>query len=85
MNRGGGRGGRGGYDDRRYDDGGHNGGEKLVCALNAGLPDLAMEYVGIYYTSIWPILLLFGIFYGYLVHFSVLGCCTKKNLATLSE
>jgi hypothetical protein len=28
---------------------------------------------------LWP----FGIFYGYLIHFTILICCTKKNLATL--
>jgi hypothetical protein len=36
-----------------------------------------------YFTAIWYILWLFGIFVGYLVYiFPVLVCCTKKNLAT---
>jgi hypothetical protein len=33
--------------------------------------------------AIWYILWPFGILQGYLVHFPVLVCCTKKNLATL--
>jgi hypothetical protein len=35
------------------------------------------------FTAIWSILQPFGIFYGYLVYFSLLVCCTTKNLATL--
>jgi hypothetical protein len=38
-----------------------------------------------YFTAIWyDILWPFGIFYGYLVFFLVLVCCTKKYLATLA-
>jgi hypothetical protein len=35
------------------------------------------------FSAVWFILWSFGTFYGYLVYFSVLVCCTKKNLATL--
>jgi hypothetical protein len=48
-----------------------------------------MEDVGIF-LAIWSILRQFGLFYGNLVYFvviwyifTVLVCCTKKNLATL--
>jgi hypothetical protein len=48
-----------------------------------------MEDAVIFYLH-WSILQPFGIFYGHLVYFvviwyifTVLGCCTKKNLATL--
>jgi uncharacterized membrane protein len=43
-----------------------------------------MEDVGnlVYFTAIWYILCQFLVYYGYLV-FSVLACCTKKNLASL--
>jgi hypothetical protein len=50
-----------------------------------------MEDVGkfyghlVYFASIWYILWPFGIFYGYLVLFPVLVCCTKNNLATLQQ
>jgi hypothetical protein len=41
----------------------------------------------VYYKAIWSIfgyiVWSFVIFYGYLVYFPVLVCCTKKNLATL--
>jgi hypothetical protein len=44
----------------------------------------------VYFMVIWYIMWLFGIFYGHLVYyvviwsiFSVLVCCSKKNLATL--
>jgi hypothetical protein len=53
------------------------------------LEGLAMEDVGIF-LAIWSILRQFGLFYGNLVYFvviwyifTVLVCCTKKNLATL--
>jgi hypothetical protein len=36
-------------------------------------------------TAIWNILWTFGIFCGNLIHFSVLVCCAKKNLATLIQ
>jgi hypothetical protein len=37
----------------------------------------------VYFMAIWYILWPFGIFYGYLVFFPVLVCCTKINQATL--
>jgi hypothetical protein len=49
----------------------------------------ALEDVGtfyghlLYFTAITYILWPFGIFCGYLPHFPVLACRTKKNLATL--
>jgi hypothetical protein len=46
----------------------------------------------VYFKTIWPVLLLFEIFYGHSVYyvviwyiFSVLVFCTWKNLATLLE
>jgi hypothetical protein len=45
-----------------------------------------MEDFGIF-LEIWSILWPLGIFCGYVydIYFSVLVCCTKKNLATLSH
>jgi hypothetical protein len=37
----------------------------------------------VYFTAIWYISGLFGIFQSYLVYFPILVNCTKKNLATL--
>jgi hypothetical protein len=33
----------------------------------------------VYFTAIWHILLRFGIFYGYLVHFSPFGMLNKEK------
>jgi hypothetical protein len=48
------------------------------------MEDVGIFYViFVYFTSVWYTLWPFGIFYGYLVIFSVLVWCTKKNLAIL--
>jgi hypothetical protein len=49
------------------------------------MEDVGILYVHWVYLTVFLVVILiyFDVCYGHLVHFPVLVCCTKKNLATL--